>query len=174
MQEALVEIRGNTYPLRKQLSAIGGTWVPESRAWLVPAGREAEVLDLLNQKPRTPPSRFDGMVPYPSAYSFEFKDELKEIKIGGKWNSDDRVWMVPEGQLFDAQCVEYEYNFWRNYNSEEPIFIVHPTKWRAFYAPGPLPMEPGWLGRSVVNMVGTEAVYMLDDREWKKPLSAAT
>jgi hypothetical protein len=114
------------------------------------------------------------MVPYPSEHSFEFKDELKDVKVGARWNSNDRVWMVSEGRLFDAQCVEYEYYFARDYNSEEPTFIVHPTKWRSFYAPGPLPMEPGWLCRSVFKIVGTEAVYMLDDREWKKPLSLTT
>jgi hypothetical protein len=108
------------------------------------------------------------MVSYLSEHSYDFKDRLKEV--GARWNPTDKVWMVPAMRLFDAQCVEYEYMFDRDRHSEEPTFIVHPTKWRAFYAPRPLSMEPGWLSSSVYQIVGTEAVYMLDDREWRTPL----
>ena len=40
MSTTLVEITGNTYPVRDQLKALGGRW--GGRAWLVPADKLEE------------------------------------------------------------------------------------------------------------------------------------
>jgi hypothetical protein len=42
-------ITGNTYPVRKQLQALGGTWVPTVKGWRVPDAREAEARQLVRE-----------------------------------------------------------------------------------------------------------------------------
>jgi hypothetical protein len=42
-----VLITGNTYPVREGLKALGGTWDPQRKGWLVPADNESEARALL-------------------------------------------------------------------------------------------------------------------------------
>lgn len=42
-----VLITGNTYPVREQLKAIGGRWVPNKKAWSVPVEKESEAKTLV-------------------------------------------------------------------------------------------------------------------------------
>ena len=40
-------ITGNTYPVREQLKALGGIWVPTVKGWRVPDAVEAEARALV-------------------------------------------------------------------------------------------------------------------------------
>jgi hypothetical protein len=38
----MVEIHGNTYPVREQLKALGGKWNAGAKCWMVPADKAEE------------------------------------------------------------------------------------------------------------------------------------
>jgi len=42
-----VPVVGNTYPVKDQLRAMGGTWNAEMKAWMVPADKAQEAGDLV-------------------------------------------------------------------------------------------------------------------------------
>lgn len=46
-EEPLVEIKGDTYPIKESLKAMGGQWDPFKKLWRVPKSREREALQLL-------------------------------------------------------------------------------------------------------------------------------
>lgn len=43
----MVEITGNTYPVRNQLKALGGKWSQARKCWLVPADKAEEARRLV-------------------------------------------------------------------------------------------------------------------------------
>jgi hypothetical protein len=54
----LVEIHGNTYPVREQLKALGGKWDAAKQCWMVPADK-AEIARTL--VPQQQPKRCGGV-----------------------------------------------------------------------------------------------------------------
>lgn len=47
----MVEIHGNTYPVRDQLRAIGGKWNPARGCWMVPGDKADEARKLVGSAP---------------------------------------------------------------------------------------------------------------------------
>ncbi len=43
----MTQISGKTYPVRKELRAIGGVWDKDRNVWIVPDERAAEARELL-------------------------------------------------------------------------------------------------------------------------------
>jgi len=52
---APVVVKGNTYPVKDQIKALGGKWDPVERAWTVPADKAAEAQALVAQNARPAP-----------------------------------------------------------------------------------------------------------------------
>lgn len=48
----MVEITGNTYPVRDRLKALGGKWNPARNCWMVPADKAEEARALVGSKPQ--------------------------------------------------------------------------------------------------------------------------
>lgn len=48
----MVAIRGNTYPVRSELRAIGGRWDPQGKAWMVPETVADRARQLVDAAPR--------------------------------------------------------------------------------------------------------------------------
>jgi hypothetical protein len=48
----MVEIAGNTYPVRDQLRALGGKWDAARKVWMVPADKADEARKLVEAAPR--------------------------------------------------------------------------------------------------------------------------
>ena len=46
-------VRGNTYPVREALRALGGTWDAAGKVWVVPASKEAEANALVAAAPKS-------------------------------------------------------------------------------------------------------------------------
>ncbi len=50
-----VEIKGNTYPVKDQLRALGGRWNAERKAWMVPDDQADAAAKLVQGAPKQPP-----------------------------------------------------------------------------------------------------------------------
>ena len=71
------------------------------------------------------------MVPFENQFSYEIRDQLKEI--GGRWNPDQKVWMVPQARLFDARVIGYtvEYHHFSHREEIGQDYLLTPDEWRA-------------------------------------------
>lgn len=54
----MIELRGNTYPIRQQLKALGCRWDKERRIWLAPPEAAKQAQDLVDTQPA--PERLQG------------------------------------------------------------------------------------------------------------------
>ncbi len=52
---SLVAITGNTYPVKDALKAIGATWNPEKRSWMIAEKKAEYARAIVENKPTTPP-----------------------------------------------------------------------------------------------------------------------
>ena len=50
----LVPVKGNTYPVKEQIKALGGRWDGALKAWKVPPEKLSEALALVANAPKTP------------------------------------------------------------------------------------------------------------------------
>ena len=48
----LVEISGNTYPVKDQLKALGGKWNAEKKCWMVPSQNKTKAKELVTNAPK--------------------------------------------------------------------------------------------------------------------------
>lgn len=46
-REPMVPVKGDTFPIKEQIKALGGTWNGYEKQWYVPKSKEREVLQLL-------------------------------------------------------------------------------------------------------------------------------
>jgi hypothetical protein len=53
----MVAIKGNTFPVKDQLRALGGRWNPEDKAWMVPADKAEAAQKLVGGAKSTKPTR---------------------------------------------------------------------------------------------------------------------
>lgn len=102
--DALVQIRGNTYPIREQLKALGGRWNADDKVWEVPASNSAEALVLAkSQPPKQPLPEAKDWVPV-KGNTYAAKDILK-AQFNARWDGVSRTWLVAPDNLADAQRV---------------------------------------------------------------------
>lgn len=48
----LVMIKGNSFPVKEQIKALGGKWNPAEKAWMVPADKADEAAALVAAAPK--------------------------------------------------------------------------------------------------------------------------
>lgn len=87
-------ITGNTYPVRAELKALGGTWSKVQQGWLVPDDRAEEARALVDGAPAEPrftrkPRYAGGRNPYAGVTRF---------------SSGATVYRNPRGRCEDAPC----------------------------------------------------------------------
>lgn len=58
MNSDLVAIRGNTFPVKDQLKALGGRWNAGEKCWMVPADRAEDAQRIVDSAPA--PERMEG------------------------------------------------------------------------------------------------------------------
>ena len=56
MEMKMVAIRGNTYPVKDAIKALGGRWSPDEKAWMVPDAKAAEAQALVSGAPQSTPT----------------------------------------------------------------------------------------------------------------------
>lgn len=84
-------ITGNTYPVRAELKALGGTWDKARQGWLVPDDQAGEARAIVGAAPAAAPrrSRYGRRNPYAGVTRF----------AGGA-----TVYRNPRGRCEDAPC----------------------------------------------------------------------
>jgi hypothetical protein len=58
----MVPVKGNTYPVKEQLKALGGRWNADQKLWMVPSIKESEAKSIVSNAPvqkRKPLGRLD-------------------------------------------------------------------------------------------------------------------
>jgi hypothetical protein len=103
--DALVQIRGNTYPIRDQLKALGGRWNPDDKVWEVPASNSAEARALAQSQPpkQAAPPVGSGWLPV-KGNTYAVKDILK-AQFNARWDGASKAWLVAPDKLTAAQNV---------------------------------------------------------------------
>jgi hypothetical protein len=102
--DALVQIRGNTYPIRDQLKLLGGRWNADDKVWEVPASTSANALALVKaQPPKQPlPDVKDWVAVKGNTYAA--KDVLK-AQYNARWDGVSKAWRVAPDKLAAAQAI---------------------------------------------------------------------
>lgn len=67
----MVLIRGNTFPVKDQLKALGGRWDAAERAWLVPSENERQARSIV---PPWPAATHPGYHPKDTSIAEELHD----------------------------------------------------------------------------------------------------
>lgn len=103
--DALVQIRGNTYPIREQLKALGGRWNADDKVWEVPAFNSAEARALAQSQPpkQSAPPVGAGWLPV-KGNTYAVKDILK-AQFNARWDGASKAWLVAPDKLAAAQNV---------------------------------------------------------------------
>lgn len=102
--DALVQIRGNTYPIRDQLKALGGRWNADDKVWEVPASNSAEALALAKSQPLKQPAHdVRDWLPV-KGNTYAAKDVLK-AQFNARWDGVNKAWLVHPDKLAAAQAI---------------------------------------------------------------------
>lgn len=103
--DAPVQIRGNTYPIRDQLKALGGRWNADDKVWEVPASTSANALALVKAQPpkQAAPPIGSGWLPV-KGNTYAVKDVLK-AQYNARWDGASKAWLVAPDKLAAAQAI---------------------------------------------------------------------
>lgn len=102
--DALVQIRGNTYPIRDQLKLLGGRWNADDKVWEVPASTSANALALVKaQPPKQPLPEVKDWLPV-KGNTYAAKDVLK-AQFNARWDGVNKAWLVHPDNLASAQAI---------------------------------------------------------------------
>ena len=103
--DALVQIRGNTYPVREQLKALfGGKWNANDKVWEVPSSNSHQALALVAaQPPQQPRLDVRDWVPV-KGDTYAAKDILKQ-QFNARWDGPNKAWLVAPDKLAAAQAI---------------------------------------------------------------------
>lgn len=98
-------IKGNTYPVKDELKALGARWDAEQKAWAVPSDRAEEARAIVaGAGPKTPAPAVSSegwhIVP---GNTYPVKDQLKSL--GARWDSGRKAWIVPADKLAVATAL---------------------------------------------------------------------
>ena len=95
----LVEVKGNTYPVKDRLKALGGKWDAARKAWMVPASCAQEASEIVASAPRRAPA---DLVPI-TGNAYSVRAEIKAL--GGRWDGATKTWSVPRANYARAQAL---------------------------------------------------------------------
>lgn len=92
-------LRGNTYPIRKDLGNNGFHWDRDERAWWTSKKALAErytaqdIQARINERPSV----------FVEGNTYPIREELK--KMGGVWNKERKAWCVPTSRAEEARAL---------------------------------------------------------------------
>jgi len=87
-----IVITGNTYPVKEQLKAMGGTWNATAKGWNIPEERADEARALVEAAPA-------GYIPrQPRPQRSRYGSNYARFTGGGEWYQNKR------GRCEDAPC----------------------------------------------------------------------
>ena len=95
----MTAITGNTYPVKDQLRAMGATWSPAQKAWLIDDARADQARAIVAQAPKSAPrSRYSrggsGYRSYRPAYGSNYT----------RFSDGAEVYTNKNGRCEDAPC----------------------------------------------------------------------
>jgi hypothetical protein len=103
--DALVQIRGNTYPIREALKALGGRWNADDKVWEVPSSRAEEAKALANAQPPKQPAAPIGRGWLPvKGNTYAVRDILK-AQFNARWDGVSKAWLVHPDKFAAAQAL---------------------------------------------------------------------
>ena len=80
---SLVQITGNTYPVKDQLKALGARWNGENKCWMIDAAKADEALEIVAGSKSAPARRrYTGA---PTSYRSLSRPGV-QAKIEASWN----------------------------------------------------------------------------------------
>lgn len=89
----LIPLIGNTYPLRLEIRKLGGKWDANLKCWLVPSDKHAELTEKVLANTPANPYENSTYVPL-KGNTYPISTSIRNM--GGKWNKEEKVWMVPQ------------------------------------------------------------------------------
>lgn len=125
--DSLVEIPGNTYPVRAELKALGATWDSANRVWRIAPEKLTQARAIVQNQSKVAPEALGAakkeaaqnldvasmadpfeessetrQVPIPGN-TYPVKDALKAL--GATWDKDRRTWMIAESKAEYARAI---------------------------------------------------------------------
>lgn len=94
-----VYLRGNTYPIKREIHGIGGHWDADAGAWWVGSGKAEDVAAIVAKVASAAsalPVASGEMVPV-SGNTYPVRDRLRDL--GGRWDAASKTWLIPASRI---------------------------------------------------------------------------
>jgi len=89
-EDAMLPVKGNTYPVKDQIRALGGRWDGRRKVWMVPDDVFIQAQELVSNAPASQPRRSYGNRNYGSRYT--------------RFSSGAEIYTNRNGRCEDAPC----------------------------------------------------------------------